>query len=714
MVKNHKGNVKAKAVEKKVVKEVAAPVPSKDLLNDNIEQIFRDDPYLMPFKGEIKRRNDCVKEWLQRIETNEGGIEMFSQGYKYYGVHIQPDNSVLAREWAPGAKQVYLTGEFNGWKWEEHPYKQLPFGKWELHLPARPDGSCPIHHLSEIKVIIRKHDGQLVDRLSPWATYVVQPPKEANLGTQYKQLIWHPPPHEKYIFKYNKVKAPRAMRIYECHVGIATEEYKVGSYKNFADNVVPRIIKQGYNAIQVMAVMEHAYYASFGYQVTSFYAASSRYGTPDELKYMIDICHKNGLYVLLDVVHSHACKNIYDGLNQFDGTNACFFHDGPRGEHGMWDSRLFNYTEVEVLRFLISNLRFWADEYCFDGFRFDGVTSMLYHSHGISEGFSGDYNEYFGLNVDTESFVYLALANRILHNMYPNMITVAEDVSGMPTLCRPGSEGGGGFDYRLGMAIPDKWIEILKHKSDEDWNIGNIVHTLTNRRWKEKTIAYAESHDQALVGDKTLAFWLMDKEMYSHMSTLSDSSLIIDRGIALHKMIRLITHGLGGEAYLNFMGNEFGHPEWLDFPRAGNSDSYHYARRQWSLVDDDLLKYKYLNNFDREMNLAEEKYKWLSGNDSGYVSWKHEDDKVIAFERGGVLFVFNFHPHKSFSDYKIGVEAAGTYKIILNSDDPIFGGFNRVDTSIKHTAWPEGYAGRRNHIVVYIPSRTAIVLARND
>lgn len=226
-------------------------------------------------------------------------------------------------------------------------------------------------------------------------------------------------------------------------------------------------------------------------------------------------------------------------------------------------------------------------------------------------------------------------------------------------------------------------------------------------------MAYAESHDQALVGDKTLAFWLMDKEMYTHMSTVSETSLIIDRGIALHKMIRLITHSLGGEAYLNFMGNEFGHPEWLDFPRVGNNDSYHYARRQWHLVDDELLKYKYLNEFDRAMNHLEMTYKWLSS-DPGYVSWKHEDDKVIVFERAGLVFAFNFHPSKSFTDYRLAVEVAGKYRIVLSTDDPIFGGMNRVDTKCDHLSNPEGYAGRRNFFQAYLPARTAFVFAKMD
>jgi len=366
------------------------------------------------------------------------------------------------------------------------------------------------------------------------------------------------------------------------------------------------------------------------------------------------------------------------------------------------------------LRFLLSNCTYWLEEYQFDGYRFDGVSSMLYHTHGIGHGFSGDYNEYFGLNTDTESFNYMQLANHVIHELNPNALTIAEDVSGMPALCRPVREGGGGFDYRLGMAIPDMWIKLLKEKSDDEWPIGDIVHTLSNRRWQEKTVAYAESHDQALVGDKSLAFWLMDKEMYDFMSKLSPLTPVIDRGISLHKLIRLLVHSLGGESWLNFEGNEFGHPEWLDFPRAGNNSSYHYARRQFNLVDDDCLRYQWLNEFDRAMNTTEEKYKWLTDIDTGYVSWKHEGDKTIAYERAHCLFIFNLHPNKSFTDYKIGVNRGGKYKIVLNSDEARFGGHSRIDMKQEFLTFPEGYCGRMNHLCVYIPSRVALVLAPVD
>ncbi|KAK5981571.1 Deltamethrin resistance-associated NYD-GBE [Trichostrongylus colubriformis] len=666
-----------------------------------LDNLLKLDSWLGDFQHEICRRYSVFLQYKKRIEEC-GGIDRFTQGYKEYGLLVQPDNSVLCHEWAPGADQLALIGDFNGWNRETHKYNREEHGKWRLVIPPKPDGSCAIPHGSIVKIAVTK-DGRTMDKLSPWAAYVTRP-KDTVV---YHQQFYNPP--NKYKFVHPRPKRPESLRIYEAHVGISSPEGKVNTYRAFADDVIPRIVKQGYNTIQLMAVMEHVYYASFGYQVTSFFAPASRCGPPDDVKYLVDKAHSMGLTILLDVVHSHASKNVADGLNEWDGTDSCYFHSGPRGIHTLWDSRLFDYTQIETLRFLLSNLRWWVEEYGFDGFRFDGVTSMIYHSHGMSDDFAGGYPMYFGLNADTDSLVYLMLSNDFLHKMYPEIITVAEEVSGMPALCRPVEEGGQGFDYRLAMALPDMWIKILKHMKDEDWKIGDIVHTLENRRYGEKNIAYAESHDQALVGDKTIAFWLMDKEMYDFMSLVTPYTPIIERGIALHKMIRLLTMALGGEAWLNFIGNEFGHPEWLDFPRIGNNESFHYARRQFNLADDELLRYKWLNKWDEEMNSLEKATGFLHDNPA-YVSCKHEDDKMICFERAGVLFIFNFHTSKSYTDYKVGVEMPGTYTLVFNSDEERFGGHNRLQLGSKHQTFPEGYNGRRNHLFVYAPSRTCLVL----
>lgn len=668
--------------------------------------IIEFDSYLEPFRGALKSRFAKAQQWIKDINQHEGGLEKFSRGYEKFGFTFSDNGDIVYREWAPNATQAFLIGDFNNWNRESHPMTKNNFGVWELVLPAK--GGVPaITHNSKLKISMVLPDGERIERLPPWITRVTQ---DLNVSPVYDAVLWNPPKSDRYVFKHPRPKKPESVRIYEAHVGISTPELKVATYKEFTRNMIPRIKYLGYNVIQLMAVMEHAYYASFGYQINNFFAASSRYGTPDDLKELIDTAHAAGITVLLDVVHSHASKNTLDGLNMFDGSDHLYFHEGARGRHELWDSRLFNYGSHEVLRFLLSNLRFWMEEYQFDGFRFDGVTSMLYTHHGIGTGFSGGYHEYFGPAVDEDGVVYLMIANEMLHNLYPESITIAEDVSGMPGLCVKLSLGGVGFDYRLAMAIPDMYIKLLKEKSDDQWDLGNIAFTLTNRRHGEKTIAYAESHDQALVGDKTLMFWLADAQMYTNMSTLSELTPEIERAMSLHKMIRLVTHGLGGEGWLNFEGNEFGHPEWLDFPRAGNNNSFWYARRQLNLTEDHLLRYKFLNEFDRGMQLTEAKYGWLHS-PQAYISLKNETDKVLVFERAGLLWIFNFHPTKSYTDYRVGVDVAGVYRIVLDSDSTDFGGFNRNNKETRFFTTDMPWNNRRNFTQVYIPTRTALVLA---
>ena len=561
-------------------------------------------------------------------------------------------------------------------------------------------------------------DGSKVDRIPVWIRRVVQQEgSEAN----FDGIFWCP--SKPYIWKYENnrpiknddIRSPYdSLRIYEAHIGMSGSEPVISTYSYFRTEVLPYISELGYNALQLMGIMEHSYYASFGYQVTNLFAVSSRFGTPEELKELIDAAHRLGIIVLLDVVHSHASKNVDDGLNKFDGTDYCYFHGNERGYHPVWDSRLYNYRHWEVLRLLLSNLRWYIEEYHFDGFRFDGVTSMLYKHHGIGQSFAGGYSDYFEESVlDHDATLYLTLANDMLHTLYPNIITIAEDVSGFPALCRPVIEGGMGFDYRLGMGIPDLWIKLLKECKDEDWNLGHICYTLINRRHLEKTIAYSESHDQSLVGDKTIAFWLMDKNMYTDMSILQPLHPVIDRGIALHKLIRLLTYALGGEGYLNFMGNEFGHPEWIDFPREGNGYSCFYARRQWNLMRDPLLRYHHLKNFDITMHSLEKWSKWLRS-EQAFLSLCNEEDKVIVFERANLLWAFNFHPTESYVDYRLPVKNAGKYLIALESDSFHYGGHQRIDKSIQFFTQPVPYCHFDNSILAYLPSRTAIVWYNSD
>lgn len=599
------------------------------------------------------------------------------------------------------------------------------FGVFSIEIPFE-NGESPIKHGTRVKIHLQTEDSSF-DRIPSWCQRATQNP----LSGLYEALWWKEDFEWKYpssspSSSFSPLPPPQVPLIYEAHIGIASPFEGISSYKNFTLNILPRISSLGYNTIQLMAIQEHAYYGSFGYQVTSFFAPSSRYGTPNELKSLIDEAHRLGIRVLLDIVHSHSSKNSLDGLNLFDGSDSCYHHSGPRGHHMAWDSRLFDYGKREVLRFLLSNLVYWIEEFHFDGFRFDGVTSILYEHHGLNFTFTGDYREYFGKHshCDLDGIMYLQLANYLLHLQYPTCTTIAEDVSGMPLLCRPVTydECGLGFDYRLGMSTPDCWIRLLKGVRDEDWDLSDIIYGLLNRRVMEKTISYCESHDQALVGDKTIAFWLMDSEMYWGMS-LTDGKVcspIIDRGIALHKMIRLITISLGGEGYLNFIGNEFGHPEWLDFPRIGNNDSYLYCRRQFDLVDRDDLRYKFLNSFDSRMLSLISSSSSSSDNDfhnplkRPQITLINQRDMIVAWEGGllgeGSISIMNWNPTVSFSDFRIGVSRPGSYRLRLSSDDKDLGGQDRI---LKHGIYhssPISWDSKEHSIMVYIPVRTAMIL----
>ncbi|WNJ18539.1 alpha-amylase family glycosyl hydrolase [Pontibacter sp. G13] len=637
-------------------------------------QLIQDDPWLAPYAEDVQARLDRYHQIRQQIEGASGSLIQFAQAYQYFGLNYDPKaKGWWFREWAPGAKALHLIGDFNGWNREANPLTRVDGGIWELFLPEKEYGE-KLKHESLFKIQILSDRG-IHDRLPAYVTRVLQDPETHDFSAQ----VWRPEP---YVWNHKTFKPEtQELLIYEAHTGMAQEREGLGTYREFADLILPRIKDLGYNAVQLMAVQEHPYYGSFGYHVSNFFAPSSRFGTPEDLKYLIDQAHGMGIAMIMDIVHSHAVKNEAEGLNFLDGTDYQYFHGGGKGDHSSWDSKLFDYGKWEVRQFLLSNVAYWIDEFRFDGFRFDGVTSMLYDHHGHFVEFD-HYDKYFRDGVAEDAINYLQLANDLAHELNPHFVSIAEDMSGMPGCCRTVPDGGLGFDYRLGMGIPDYWIKLLKHTRDEEWNLHEIWHTLTNRRWKEKTIAYAESHDQALVGDKTLAFWLMDKEMYWHMEVF-DNSPIIDRGISLHKMIRLVTAVLGGDAYLTFMGNEFGHPEWVDFPREGNNWSYQYARRQWSLADRKELKYKYLLDFDRAMIHLLKDEDVLQALPARQVNMD-ETNQVMICERNNLYFVFNFSIDRSIPDYKFPVTESGAYRCILNSDASDLGGHGRIDDDTEH------------------------------
>ena len=662
-------------------------------------KIIADDPWLEPFQDAIQGRHLDVMRKLHDL-TQHGSLVDFANAYNYFGLHKRKGGGFVFREYAPNASSVTLIGDFS--KWQEDPRfrcSNIGDGVWELIIPKG-----RIHNGDFYKMLVTWPGGQ-GERIPAYATRVVQDPETHIFAAQVEN------PARPYRFRIRNFKPKRdPLLIYECHIGMATEEERVGTYAEFTDNVLPRIAADGYNAIQIMAIQEHPYYGSFGYHVSSFYEPSSRFGTADDLKRLIDTAHKLGIAVIMDIVHSHAVKNEAEGLAKIDGNPNLYFYPGDRHEHPAWDSLLFDYGKDYVLNFLLSNCKYWLEEFHFDGFRFDGVTSMLYLDHGLGKAFSS-YADYYDGNQDTNAITYLSLANILIHQINPDAITIAEEMSGMPGLALPVKDGGIGFDYRMAMGIPDYWIKLIKEKKDEQWLPSSIYYELINRRKDEKTVSYCESHDQALVGDKTIIFRLADQEMYWHMM-VGDNNYAIERAMALHKMIRLITLGTINGAYLNFMGNEFGHPEWIDFPREGNGWSYKYARRQWSLVERQDLKYRFLNDFDNAMIKAVSTEPNFQ-NTPVEELWHQDSDQVLVFRRGDLIFAFNWSPNVSYTDYGI-LAPAGQYQQILDSDAKDFGGNGFLDPDVKHFTNPDPLYDPQGKgwLKLYLPARTAILLRR--
>ena len=685
-----------KAASKAAVKAPKAAAKAPRTVKPKPLAIYKNDPWLEPYAPAIEgRHQDAIRREAELI-THCHSLKDFANAHQYFGLHRVGDWWVF-REWAPNATEIYLVGDFSQWK-ERPEYKltRIKGGVWELHVPLD-----AIHPEQFYKMSVHWEGGQGL-RIPAYATRVVQ---DAEIGI-FSAQVWEQNPYRWTVENFTPDTRP--LLIYECHIGMAQEREGVGTYTEFRDNILPRIAADGYNAIQIMAIQEHPYYGSFGYHVSNFFAASSRFGTPEELKSLIDKAHELGIAVIMDIVHSHAVKNENEGLGRLDGSPDLYFYGDHRREHPAWDSLCFDYGKTEVLHFLLSNCKYWLEEYHFDGFRFDGVTSMLYYDHGLGKAF-GSYGDYYDGNQDTNAIVYLTLANKLIHQINPAAITIAEEMSGMPGLAIKFKDGGIGFDYRMAMGIPDYWIKTLKERKDEDWHPTSIFWELTNRRSDEKTISYVESHDQALVGDKTVIFRLIDKEMYWHMM-VGDTNSAVTRGIALHKMIRLVTLATVNGGYLNFMGNEFGHPEWIDFPREGNGWSYKYARRQWDLVDREDLQYKFLNAFDNAMiELVSGVYNFQA---LGIEKlWEKDDDQVLAFRRGDLVFVFNFSPTKSFDGYGI-LAPVGKYRTVLSSDSPAFGGFGNIDESVEHlTQYDPLYQPLgKEWLKLYLPARSAMVL----
>ena len=662
-----------------------------------MKKIYQTDPWLEPYAKAIEARHERILAEKRKLAGN-GPLGDAANNHLYYGLHHSKDGWVI-REWAPNASRIYLIGDFNNWKrTPDYALQPVGSGNWELRL-----GELFLSHGCLYKLWIEWPGGG-GERIPAYATRVVQDPETKVFCAQ----VWDPVPYE---WKHRTPgKRPHPL-IYECHIGMSGEKEGVSTFDEFRTNVLPRVKRLGYDTLQIMALQEHPYYGSFGYQVSSFFALSSRFGTPEEFKRLVDEAHAAGIAVIMDIVHSHAVGNEAEGLGKLDGDESLYFYKGDAGHHPAWGTRCFDYGKDEVKYFLLSNCKYWMQEYHLDGFRFDGVTSMLYWNHGLGADF-GDYALYFNEGVDENAVCYLGLANMLIHELNPKALTIAEDVSGMAGLAAPFNAGGVGFDFRMAMGIADHWIKWIKELSDEQWSMGGIWWELTNKRADEKTVSYAECHDQALVGDKTIIFRLIDKEMYFSMRK-DQPNPIVDRGVALHKLIRLATAATCGGGYLTFMGNEFGHPEWIDFPREGNGWSYKHARRLWSIADNRELRFHGLEEFDEAMIHFLKKEKLLSATPELLTA--DEEKKVLIFRRENCIFALNFNPQGSFQDYGFAAPE-GEYEMAFSSDDPRFGGFGRLEGPQRHVSvaerCPNGNQAYDHTLYLYLPCRCAIVLKK--
>ncbi len=645
-------------------------------MDDKQLKILEIDPFLKPFEKDLILRMDRYEKKKKEILKGTT-LKKFSSAYNYYGFH-KVEGGYIYREWAPNAEKLFLMGDFNGWNRDNTPMTKIDNENFEVFVPYDLKGTYV-----KVRVVASVYD---MERIPLYATYIGRDDNYSMTARVFES---------EYEFVNEDFKRDNtAPIIYECHIGMAEEKEGYGSYDEFRTIVLPKVKDMGFNTIQIMGIMEHPYYGSFGYQVSNFFAPCSLFGTPDDLRHLIDDAHGMGIAVLLDIVHSHAVKNTIEGINMFDGSEGQFFI----GDHPAWDSKVFNYGKKGVLQFLLSNVRYYMEEFKFDGYRFDGVTSMLYTHYGLGTAFDC-YDKYFSYATNIDAINYLQLATEVMQNVNKKSLKIAEDMSGMPGMCLPIKDGGIGFDYRLMMGTPDMWIKLIDDTRDENWSMNQIYYELSSRRPMEKAIGYAESHDQALVGDKTILFRLCDKEMYWHMNK-DDDNFEVARGIGLYKLIYGVTMTLGGDGYLNFMGNEFGHPEWIDFPREGNGFSFKYARRQWSLADNPMLKYQWLRDFNREIISIIKEHKVHSKKDVQiYVD---EDRKIISYRKGDLLFAMSFHHNYSATDLFLQLNERLDASLIFTTDESRFGGYDRVKTGETHyNVNRDGSDG----VMVYVPSR---------
>lgn len=668
-----------------------------------------EDPALEPYRQFLLRRNRSFTAEMERITGHFGSLRAYADLHKNLGVHLvknaQGNLVWRLREYMPQAEAVWLTTErLNFQRHASYRYQPRGNGIFELVLPQDALAHGVYMELRvQAKGVLSGEGSQALPfrRVPAFAQWVEQ---DKTVPAQWCARLWAP--QQAYRFRHRRPAAQSFPRIYEAHVGMAQPALEhhgesVGTYEDFTRRILPRIKADGYTAVQLMGILEHPLYRSFGYQVSSYFAPSSRYGTPDQFKELVDEAHALGLAVILDITHGHACPNTEQGLARYDGSRY-FFSE----KYNQWGTPSFDYSLEMTRRFLLSNCRYWLEEFRVDGFRFDAVGNMLYHDHGVDDDFSHVGRCFYGKDgeprEDVDGELYLCLANALCHELHHGAVTIAEEFSGMPGLTSAPAEGGLGFDYRFAMGIPDYWAKCIEAQRD----MGSLWYEMTNHRPYDRTISYVECHDQCINGDDAMIWRMLGDGMYQYMSVFTDN-WNISRGLAFYRLMRLITFATADAGYLNFMGNEFGHPEWLD--------AENYAHRQWHLAEREDLKYAGLAAWDKAQMIGLAARYPEDFRQAPLFRFIHEQDRLLAFERGSLLFAFNFHELNARQDMTFAV-TPGKYVELLSSDELHFAGHGNLEVKkppLEHFTRPLPQRFEQD-VSLYLPPLVAQVLGRVD
>jgi 1,4-alpha-glucan branching enzyme len=663
-----------------------------------------EDATLAAYRDFLERRARRFTGELKRIVAAYGSLRAYAALHTNLGIHkIRRTDGTFSwrlREYMPNAEDLWLTTDrLNFQRHASYRFRRLENGVFQLSLP---EDALAHGTYMELRVKPRKRGPEqgALRRVPAFATWVEQ---DAVLPSQWCARLWAP--EKPYRFRHRRPAKAVFPRIYEAHVGmaqsaLARQGQSVGSYRDFAADMLPRIRDAGYTAVQLMGILEHPLYRSYGYQVSSYFAPSSRFGTPDEFRGLVDAAHGLSLMVILDIPHGHACANTEQGIAAYDGSRYLF-----SGEHNQWGTPSFDYAQEMTRRFLLSNCRYWLEEFRVDGFRFDAVGNMIYADHGVDDDFSHVGRCFYGGNglprADENGELYLCLANALIRRIRPQALSIAEEFSGMPGLTCPPKEGGLGFDYRFAMGIPDYWEKCIESPRD----MGSLWYETTNHRPYDRTVSYVECHDQCINGHDAMIWRLIGKDMYDYMAVFTDN-WNTSRGLAFYRLMRLVTLCTADAGYLNFMGDEFGHPEWLDDESR--------AHRQWHLAGRADLKYAGLAAWDRaQMTLVAGRLPDFQ--QQPLFRFIHEDDRILAFERGRLLFVFNFHELQAKTNLLFAV-TPGKYVERLSSDETAFAGKGNLCVGVPPVEHFTRVLDHRHEqdVSLYLPPMTALVLHRED